>query len=554
MKPFMATATSVELSDEQLVTAAKAGSREAFEALFRRYRSRIAGQVRSSVKDDARSEDIVQEIFISALKSLPTLESADAFRPWLDRIARNACIDHARQAARMEEISIYAVEIQPHDRRSPLLAGQTTHGAASQREDLAHLRQAFTELPRAQHQALVLRELEGLSYDEIGRRMGITRGAVESVLFRARRALRAEYGEVATGERCRQVRSTMAVVSEGMGTASDKQSLVRHLGTCASCRRESFAMGLGQLALLAKRGPVRRAVSKAASFVPIPWFLNRRADAPADMSSGAAGSGTTIATQAHGALAQLAVSGGTGFEQAGSIVHKAAAVIAAVAVVGGGGIAARESGIPLPIPKLSDAVKGGDEKTSVDTRKGALPTDRKEAFQVLYGAPPEKLPPELRLPSTSSVGGTVTPEAISDPAVGAAPPELPTVTSPAAVDPAAPTGTEALPVAEPVDSAPASPDPGALGPIVVPPTDPVPVDPGLATSDTGTPLDSGGWSLDPGVGGPTGSSGPTIPDTGASGPSGPTSGFESVPPGIQKKLDHGGSAPPGIGNNFDLSG
>src|SRR6476659_3094055 len=88
VKPVMAAAAaSTEAREEELVAAARAGNPQAFEALFRRYRDRITTFVRSSVRDDGRSEDLVQEIFISAHRSLGSLSNPGAFRSWLYQIA-----------------------------------------------------------------------------------------------------------------------------------------------------------------------------------------------------------------------------------------------------------------------------------------------------------------------------------------------------------------------------------------------------------------------------------------------------------------------------------
>jgi RNA polymerase sigma factor (sigma-70 family) len=111
----MAVAASAEASDEQLVAAARGGNDEAFEALFRRYRGRISGYVQGIVHDEGRAEDIVQETFISALRSLRASEQTIIFKPWIYRIAHNACIDQLRRLKRAEEISIDSEELNPHD-------------------------------------------------------------------------------------------------------------------------------------------------------------------------------------------------------------------------------------------------------------------------------------------------------------------------------------------------------------------------------------------------------------------------------------------------------
>ena len=106
MKPLGVTAISTEASDEQLVEA-QAGNSEAFAVLFRRYRPAIA-RYASRILDDARSEDIVQEVFLSALRSIDSLDRPAGFKPWLYRIAHNTCVDHVRRNGRADEVSIDA--------------------------------------------------------------------------------------------------------------------------------------------------------------------------------------------------------------------------------------------------------------------------------------------------------------------------------------------------------------------------------------------------------------------------------------------------------------
>src|SRR6185369_767713 len=88
VKPLMAAAAG-EATDDQLVAATRDGSEVAFEALFRRYRERIAAYVRGIVSDHAKAEDIVQEAFMSALRSLQANDREVVFRPWIYEIAKN---------------------------------------------------------------------------------------------------------------------------------------------------------------------------------------------------------------------------------------------------------------------------------------------------------------------------------------------------------------------------------------------------------------------------------------------------------------------------------
>ena len=201
--------------------------------LFRRYRPAIARYAGRILGDDARAEDIVQEVFLSALRSIGTLDRPAGFKPWLYRIAHNTCVDHMRRTRRAEEVSIDASLLPPNEEIRLFRQAPSTHAAVTQKEDFKNLREAFGGLPAAQSEMLVMRELEGLSYDEIALRLGVTRSSVESTLFRARQGLRDEYGQITTGERCLRLRPVMARMAEGIGGLRDRRALARHVRGCS---------------------------------------------------------------------------------------------------------------------------------------------------------------------------------------------------------------------------------------------------------------------------------------------------------------------------------
>ena len=297
--------------------------------------------MRGIVPDQGRAEDIVQETFISALRSLRSSDRTIAFRPWIYQIARNACIDQLRRQKRAQEVSIDSEDFNPQDEGRISQAGPSTHGAVSQREDMDALQQAFGGLPPSQHEALVLRELEGLSYAEIASRMNLSPAAVESMLFRARRGLKDEYDEIATGERCRRMQPLIAALAEGLGGARDRHALARHVRFCVTCRREATAMGLGVFVTEAlRRGRMKRALHRAASLFPIPPFLLRRrgggATADASMLD-------RVGARFQAPLSQLGVAGGPAAENAAGALPKAVAVVAAAALIGGGGFVGQKS-------------------------------------------------------------------------------------------------------------------------------------------------------------------------------------------------------------------
>src|SRR4051812_324062 len=188
-----ATARSREdVTDHDLVEAVRAGDDHAFERLYHRYHRRISAYIFGMVHDHGRAEDLTQEVFVAALRRMRQTDPAIAFKPWIYEIAKNACIDAFRRSRRAEEVSIDAEDghgLAPADHTKLHAVGASPEAAVEGKQQLEHLRGAFGGLSDAHHQILVMRELEGLSYREIGERMGMSRPSVESTLFRARRRL-----------------------------------------------------------------------------------------------------------------------------------------------------------------------------------------------------------------------------------------------------------------------------------------------------------------------------------------------------------------------------
>src|SRR4051794_27930184 len=168
-------------TDDALVASVRGGDDAAFEQLYERYQRRVAYYVYGMVRDYGRAEDIAQEVFMSALRRMRQTDRAIAFKPWIYEIAKNACIDQFRRSQRRSEVSFEAAD----GARLPHLA-PAPDAAVEQKQSLDDLCGAFSGLSEIHHRVLVMRELEGLSYDEIGHRLEMTRPAVESTLFRAR--------------------------------------------------------------------------------------------------------------------------------------------------------------------------------------------------------------------------------------------------------------------------------------------------------------------------------------------------------------------------------
>ncbi len=259
-------ATRTESTDRELVAATRAGDEGAFEELYARYRPRIASYVRGMVRDEGRSEDVTQEVFLSALRRLRETETEIDFKPWVYRIARNQAIDLHRRTSRAEEVSMDAERgLSPSD-LVRLADSAAPDRALAAKERLDHLCGAFDELSHVQSRVIVMREFEGRSYREIAEELDITRPAVEAALFRARRRLETEYAQLAEGRRCAGMRTAIARLAEGVGTASDEGRLARHARRCSLCRRRAREMGVEPLSTLT------RVRSKVAALLPLPWL------------------------------------------------------------------------------------------------------------------------------------------------------------------------------------------------------------------------------------------------------------------------------------------
>jgi RNA polymerase sigma factor (sigma-70 family) len=278
-------------SDHQLVSLVRAGDDRAFEELFHRYRRRITAYVYGMVADHGRAEDIAQEVFVSALRRMRDTERPIAFRPWIYEIAKNACIDAHRRRSRAEEVSLTNDEGQASGDHLHLVSSiPAPHEAMEVKQRLGHLCGAFGGLSEAHHEILVLRELEGLSYREIGERMGLSRPAVESTLFRARRRLAQEYDELASGARCQRVQAIISSAVGGQLAPRERRRMARHVVHCESCRRHARSLGV------ATQPTQASGARKLAGLLPLPLL-------PAAEPL-AVGWGKTAAT-----LATLAVAG-----------------------------------------------------------------------------------------------------------------------------------------------------------------------------------------------------------------------------------------------------
>jgi RNA polymerase sigma factor (sigma-70 family) len=312
------------------VAAARRGDDRAFGELYSRYGRRVVSYIFGMLGDYGRAEDVAQEVFISALRRMRETERPIAFKPWVYEIARNACIDEFRRTRRVREVPLDSSEEPENAGRRLESRTDSPVAALERRQQLDDLRGAFRGLTETHHRIIVLRELEGLSYTEIGKRMGMTRPVVESTLFRARRRLGVEYDEIASGRRCEQVQAVVDAGGEKAVRAlgiRQRRRLARHVAHCQPCRRFAHLAGVDDSLL---KGP--GLAEKIAALLPIPAFLRWRRGTSDEEATTSSGSHSVGVLQTMPRVAQFVdpASPTMGFGQA------TAAVVAAVVVAGGG--------------------------------------------------------------------------------------------------------------------------------------------------------------------------------------------------------------------------
>ena len=339
-------------TDTELVAAVRRGDDRAFEELYARYHRRISSYIFGMVKDHARAEDLTQEVFMSALRRMRDTDRPIAFKPWIYEIAKNACIDQFRRSKRAEEVSYDAEEGMGAADYGRLTSSDATPDVAMERrQDLDHLRGALGGLSDAHHQILVMREFEGLSYREIGERMGMSRPSVESTLFRARKRLSEEYDELVSGQRCVRVQGIIAGASGGGLGARDRRRMARHLSYCQACRRHAYSAGLGDV-IPAKTG----VGAKIAAWLPMPFFLQKRLLGLGGTGGGGSHSGTIAHWSASASQFEPAAAGWT----------KAVATAATIAVagVGAGAVTSQNNDAVRALGSSGLSSLGDDDSTS----------------------------------------------------------------------------------------------------------------------------------------------------------------------------------------------
>jgi RNA polymerase sigma factor (sigma-70 family) len=466
-------------SDERLVALTRRGNQAAYEALVGRYQSRLLAFCRHMLGSREDAEDVLQEVFAAAFNAMIADERTLNVRPWLYRIARNRSLNHLR---RVQAIGVDSMDV--HLSENGASAADKVH----RREEFRLLVEDVQELPETQRTALLLREIDALSYDQIAEAMETTIPSIKSLLVRARVSL-AESAE-ARHLTCDEVRDELGEVAEGLHRMTAPAR--RHLRRCDRCT--TF------------RKQLRQTNRALAAVFPVGPLLLLKKVVLAHLGTTASAGGSAAAAGA-GAGAGAAGAGSALSAGVGAVASKAAAGLAAAAIVTAGAVevdhvAKRRPGahhaavtavatVPAsphviasqPQPVATPVVHRA--RRSVD--RPAKPKDAQAATKRAAAAKPATTPKPAATapPQQASATTTLPPQgpavvvSSDGPDQQVSPPPAPAPA--AAADPVAaetppsePPAADA-PVAGPADAAPLAdePQPGADAP-AQPPADPAP--------------------------------------------------------------------------------
>jgi RNA polymerase sigma factor (sigma-70 family) len=313
------------LGDELLARYAARGSERAFAAIYERYHQPLYRYCRSILRNETDAQDALQSTFVGALQALRREQRSAPLRPWLYRIAHNEAISLLRRRSRdaSDELDADSMGI-----------GASVEQEVADRARWRSLVEDLATLPDRQRGALLLRELSGLSHEEIAIALGTTTAAAKQSIFEARQAL----AEIAEGRvmSCEDVRQR---ISEGDRRVLRGRRVTAHLRQCAAC--EAFALAIpdrrAQLRAFTPGLAPAAAAALLARSLHVASSHGSLGGASAAATAGAAGkaAGTAVAWKAIAGVALVATTaaGVTGVShlltqrQPGSHVAKPAGVV-----------------------------------------------------------------------------------------------------------------------------------------------------------------------------------------------------------------------------------
>jgi RNA polymerase sigma factor (sigma-70 family) len=384
--------------DERLIAMARSGNAGAFETIVDRYQARLLGFCRQMLGSTEDAEDVLQEVFVNAYRAMLADEREINLRPWLYRIARNRCLNHLRKPTADAQESMDMV---------PVVEAASTAEKVSNREEFRQLLTDVGKLPETQRSALLLREMDAMSYEEIAAAMETSVPSVKSLLVRARISL-AEASQ-ARQLTCGEVRLELAEAAEGLRKVSGP--VRRHVRDCEECSdfRSQVRSNDKVMAALFPAGPLL--VFKG--FILSKLGLGG-AGGGATGSAGAAGAGAGATATGAGAVgsvgAAISGSGAAGGIGAvgGAIGTKAVAGVVTAAVLTAGAVEVKQNVDTTPAPR-SAVAHISKAPLSVAQHRIAQPQPKPQTT-------PAVIPPPVSAPAPSSVDPAPSaPEAAENP-------------------------------------------------------------------------------------------------------------------------------------------
>ena len=365
--------------DEKLIAMARSGNAGAFEAIVDRYQARLLGFCRQMLGSTEDAEDVLQEVFVNAYRAMLADEREINLRPWLYRIARNRCLNHLRKPTADAQESMDMV---------PVVEAASTAEKVSNREEFRQLLTDVGKLPETQRSALLLREMDAMSYEEIAAAMETSVPSVKSLLVRARISL-AEASQ-ARQLTCGEVRLELAEAAEGLRKVSGP--VRRHVRDCEECA--DF------------RSQVRSNDKVMAALFPAGPLLAFKGFILGKLGLGGAGGGATGGAGAAGAGATATGAGAVGSVGAAIGGSGAAGGIGAV----GGAIGTKAvAGVVTAAVLTAGAV---EVKQSVDT----TPASKSNPPALISKAPPSVAPRHVAAPHSTAPTEAPAPVAVPAPA------------------------------------------------------------------------------------------------------------------------------------------
>jgi RNA polymerase sigma factor (sigma-70 family) len=334
--------------DERLIAMVRSGNAGAFETIVDRYQGRLLGFCRQMLGSTEDAEDVLQEVFVNSYKAMLADEREINLRPWLYRIARNRCLNHLRKPTADAQESMDMV---------PMVEAASTAEKVHNREEFRQLLSDVSKLPETQRSALLLREMDALSYEEIAAAMDTTVPSVKSLLVRARISLaEASQARLLT---CGEVRIEISEAAEGLRKVS--APVRRHVRECDECSdfRSQLRSNEKVLAALSPVGPLIAFKAFVASKLGLggggsvgAGAAGAGASAGGAGAAGAAGAGAMSSVGA--AIGGTSAAGGIG-AIGGAIGTKAVASVVTAAVLTAGAVEVKQTTTSPPAPPAAAA-------------------------------------------------------------------------------------------------------------------------------------------------------------------------------------------------------